>query len=238
MKAKQISDTTVKITIGLNDLEERGMALSDFIMPQEKTEDFFYTMLEEVDLPETFRYSGMLSFRVTPKPDKVDIFVTKSDVATEFELDEFEGMAGLEHLSPEEFFKNLEQNFAAKSDSEAQRRLAEAEEADEQASGEPEESNLDYVHYVLTFDSLTAVMDFAELVDYPVEASELYKFQGAYRLTLLIYVENQPVAYPDRVYARILEHAQEAKETRAYLREHAILLREGDVLAELADVRG
>lgn len=44
MKVKQISDSTLKITIKLDDLEERGMELSDFLIPQEKTEEFFYTV--------------------------------------------------------------------------------------------------------------------------------------------------------------------------------------------------
>ncbi len=65
MKVKQISDSTLKITIQLEDLEERGMEIADFLIPQEKTEEFFYTVLDELDLPMTFRESGMLSFRVT-----------------------------------------------------------------------------------------------------------------------------------------------------------------------------
>ncbi|WP_193434417.1 adaptor protein MecA, partial [Streptococcus suis] len=53
MKVKQISDSTLKITIKMDDLEERGMELSDFLIPQEKTEEFFYAVLEELDLPLT-----------------------------------------------------------------------------------------------------------------------------------------------------------------------------------------
>ena len=41
MKMKQISDSTIKITIQLEDLEERGMEIADFLVPQEKTEEFF-----------------------------------------------------------------------------------------------------------------------------------------------------------------------------------------------------
>ena len=40
MKMKQISDSTIKITIQLEDLEERGMEIADFLVPQEKTEEF------------------------------------------------------------------------------------------------------------------------------------------------------------------------------------------------------
>ena len=38
MKMKQISDSTIKITIQLEDLEERGMEIADFLVPQEKTD--------------------------------------------------------------------------------------------------------------------------------------------------------------------------------------------------------
>lgn len=36
MEMKQISETTLKITISMDDLEERGMELKDFLIPQEK----------------------------------------------------------------------------------------------------------------------------------------------------------------------------------------------------------
>ena len=72
MKMKQISDTTLKITMSLEDLMDRGMEIADFLVPQEKTEEFFYAILDELEMPESFLDTGMLSFRVTPKPDKGD----------------------------------------------------------------------------------------------------------------------------------------------------------------------
>ena len=78
MEMKQINETTLKIMITMEDLEEHGMELKDFLIPQEKTEEFFYTVMDELDLPDNFKNSGMLSFRVTPRKDRVDVFVTKS----------------------------------------------------------------------------------------------------------------------------------------------------------------
>ena len=40
MKMKQISDSTIKITIQLEDLEERGMEIADILVPQEQKEEF------------------------------------------------------------------------------------------------------------------------------------------------------------------------------------------------------
>lgn len=40
MEMKQINETTLKIMITMEDLEEHGMELKDFLIPQEKTEEF------------------------------------------------------------------------------------------------------------------------------------------------------------------------------------------------------
>ena len=153
MKMKQISDSTLKITIKMEDLEERGMELSDFLIPQEKTEDFFYAVLEELELPMTFRESGMLSFRVTPKPDKIDIFVTKSDIDRNIDFEEFADLANIEELSqmtPDEFLKTLEKATRDKSvglgDETAVRHLEKVEELEEA----PDEDQK-YIYYILDF---------------------------------------------------------------------------------------
>ena len=46
MKMKQISDSTIKITIQLEDLEERGMEMADFLVLKKKQKNFSTTILE------------------------------------------------------------------------------------------------------------------------------------------------------------------------------------------------
>lgn len=41
MKMKQISDTTLKITMSLEDLMDRGMEIADFLVPQKKQKSSF-----------------------------------------------------------------------------------------------------------------------------------------------------------------------------------------------------
>ncbi len=119
MEMKQISETTLKIMITMEDLEEHGMELKDFLIPQEKTEEFFYTVMDELDLPDNFKNSGMLSFRVTPRKDRVDVFVTKSDLKEDLDFNDLSYMDDYSGLSPEEFLKALEGNFMDKGDIEA-----------------------------------------------------------------------------------------------------------------------
>ncbi|HEM2787261.1 TPA: adaptor protein MecA [Streptococcus suis] len=237
MKVKQISDSTLKITIKLDDLEERGMELSDFLIPQEKTEEFFYTVLDELDLPMTFRESGMLSFRVTPKPDRVDIFVTKSDLDQSLNFDEFTDLSELgdvASMTPDEFFKSLEQTVREKSapDATAVRHLEEVEQ-EEEADEEEQER---YIYYILEFPTIEDLFTFVGTVDYPVEESELYKMDGYYYLTVLINVENRSKQYPGYILSRMLEFTNDTKLTRPALQEHGTLMLPLAAIKELRKV--
>lgn len=237
MKVKQISDSTLKITIKMDDLEERGMELADFLIPQEKTEEFFYTVLDELELPLTFRESGMLSFRVTPKPDRVDIFVTKSDLEQNLNFDEFTDFSELgdvTDMSPEEFFKSLEQSARERSskDMDAVRHLEEVEKAEEAEESEPE----GYIYYILDFPNMDELITFIGTVDYPIEESELYKMDGHYYMTVLINIEERSKRYPDYLLARMLEFANDTKLTRPVLQEHGVTILPVAALEELRKV--
>lgn len=239
MKMKQISDSTLKITIMMEDLEERGMELSDFLIPQEKTEEFFYTVLDELDLPMTFRESGMLSFRVTPKPDKIDIFVTKSDMNQPLDFDDFaeltDQLGDISQMSPDDFLKTLEKTVRQKSgaDSHAHRHLeqVEAEQEDLEEEVQP------YIYYILEFRDLGRAVAYAHAVDYETDTSELYKLQERYYMTVLVHVENRSSDYPAYLLSRMLEHADDSQLSRPYLQEHASLLLPIDAIEELRKVR-
>lgn len=231
MEMKQISETTLKITISMEDLEERGMELKDFLIPQEKTEEFFYSVMDELDLPDNFKDSGMLSFRVTPRKDRIDIFVTKSEINKDINFEDLAAFDDVSNMSPEEFFKTLEQTMLSKGDTEAHEKLGKIEEMMEGAVEDVNPS--DYVHYVLDFPSLEATVAFAKAIDFPVEASELYKMDGAYYMTVLIDLQNHPSYYANLMYARMLEYAGAGTKTRAYLQEHAVELLTDDAVEKL-----
>ena len=188
MKMKQISDTTLKITMSLEDLMDRGMEIADFLVPQEKTEEFFYAILDELEMPESFLDTGMLSFRVTPKPDKVDVFVTKSKIDQNLDFEDLSDLPDMEELaqmSPDEFIKTLEKSIAdkTKDDIEAIQSLEQVEakeEEQEQAEQEAESKKEPYIYYILSFAKLADLVAFAQTVTFEMETSELYKMNERY----------------------------------------------------------
>ena len=213
MKMKQISDTTLKITMSLEDLMDRGMEIADFLVPQEKTEEFFYAILDELEMPESFLDTGMLSFRVTPKPDKVDVFVTKSKIDQNLDFEDLSDLPDMEELaqmSPDEFIKTLEKSIAEKTkdDIEAIQSLEQVEameEEQEQTEQEVESKKEPYIYYILSFAKLADLVAFAKTVTFDMETSELYKMNERYYLTILVDIENHPSPYPAWLLARMRE---------------------------------
>ena len=245
MKMKQISDTTLKITMSLEDLMDRGMEIADFLVPQEKTEEFFYAILDELEMPDSFLDTGMLSFRVTPKPDKVDVFVTKSKIDQNLDFEDLADLPDMDELakmSPDEFLKTLEKTMAEKTkeDIEAIQSLEQVEKEEEAAIdeiAEVEEGKREpYIYYILRFDDLTSLVSFAKTVDYQMETSELYKINDKYYLTVLVDVEDRPNLYPAWLLARMREFADDSDISRSVLQEYGQVIINHDAVQGLQKV--
>lgn len=244
MKMKQISDTTLKITMSLEDLMDRGMEIADFIVPQEKTEEFFYAILDELEMPDSFLDTGMLSFRVTPKPDKVDVFVTKSKIDQNLDFEDLADLPDMDELakmSPDEFLKTLEKTMAEKTkeDIEAIQSLEQVEKEEEAALDEAleEEGKREpYIYYILRFDNLTSLVSFAKTVTYQMETSELYKMNDQYYLTVLVDVEDRLNLYPAWLLARMREFADDSDISRSVLQEYGQVLINHDAVQGLQKV--
>ena len=185
----------------------------------------------------------MLSFRVTPRKDRLDVFVTKSDLNKDLNLDDLADMGDVSSMSPEEFFKTLEQSMREKGDTQANEKLEKVEEMMEDAveATDSEESStmnpLEYVHYVLDFETIEDVIRFSKTVDYMTEASELYKENQRYYMTILLDLKDKPEYFANVMYARMLEHAKPGTKTRAYLQEHGILLVDDQAIDHLKTVK-
>ncbi|HEW7443416.1 TPA: adaptor protein MecA [Streptococcus pneumoniae] len=244
MKMKQISDTTLKITISLEDLMDRGMEIADFLVPQEKTEEFFYAILDELEMPDSFLDTGMLSFRVTPKPDKVDVFVTKSKIDQNLDFEDLSDLPDMEELaqmSPDEFIKTLEKSIAdkTKDDIEAIQSLEQVEakeEEQEQAEQEAESKKEPYIYYILSFAKLADLVAFAKTVTFEMETSELYKMNERYYLTILVDIENHPSPYSAWLLARMREFAEDSDISRSVLQEYGQVLMSHDAVLNLQKI--
>lgn len=50
MEMEHINENTIRVLIGHEDLEERGVSFLDLLGNHKEIENFFYSILEEVDI--------------------------------------------------------------------------------------------------------------------------------------------------------------------------------------------
>ncbi|OWC05411.1 adaptor protein MecA, partial [Escherichia coli] len=153
-------------------------------------------------------------------------------------LEDLAEFGDMSQMTPEDFFKSLEQSMREKGDVKAHEKLEKIEEimedvveatlANQSEAADPstnhESEPLDYVHYVLDFSTITEAVAFAKTIDFSIEASELYKGSNCYHMTILLDVQQQPSYFANVMYARLIEHANPGSKTRAYLQEHGLQL--------------
>ena len=205
MKMKQISDSTIKITIQLEDLEERGMEIADFLVPQEKTEEFFYAILDELEMPESFLDSGMLSFRVTPKPDKLDVFVANQKIDQQLDFEDLSDLPDMEELSrmtPDEFIKTLEKQSlirqkGIRSYSPFGTRRSYVTIKEQDPTSEAPVSQ--YIYYIFAFFKYQQAVAFSKMVSFQWIPLNYTKWDRLLFNQILIDTEDQPTQYPDLV---------------------------------------
>jgi hypothetical protein len=184
---------------------------------------------------------------VTPKPDKVDVFVTKSKIDQNLDFEDLADLPDMEELakmSPEEFLKTLEKTMAEKTrdDIEAIQSLEQVEKEEEEAeldadSDSEEESKREpYIYYILRFDNLASLVAFVKTVNYQMETSELYKMNGQYYLTVLVDVEDRPNLYPAWLLARMREFADDTDLSRSVLQEYGQILINHDAVEGLQKI--
>lgn len=90
MEMEHINENLIKVLIDLDDLEERGIDFLDLIGDQKSIENFFYSILEEVDVHKHFEGSDAVTFQVMPNRDGLELYISRNDFDDEDEWeDEF-----------------------------------------------------------------------------------------------------------------------------------------------------
>ncbi|MFC4696717.1 adaptor protein MecA [Enterococcus aquimarinus] len=84
MEMEHINENTIRVLIKSEDLAARGFTFIDLLGNQQEIENFFYSILEEVDVNDEFKSSEAVTFQVLPKGDGLELFISKNISAEEF----------------------------------------------------------------------------------------------------------------------------------------------------------
>lgn len=77
MEMEHINENTIRVLINDDDLEERGITMLDLLSNQSQIESFFYSILEEVDIDDSFMENDMITFQVIPNHSGLELYISK-----------------------------------------------------------------------------------------------------------------------------------------------------------------
>lgn len=214
MEMERINDNTIRVSIGNEDLEERGITFLDLLGNQKQIESFFYSILEEVDVDEQFQETDSVTFQVLPNQDGLELFISKNLPMDD--LDNFESMD--ENVLGDSFSNFLKEHIST--------------------HGKPNEElideEVDLIHntentqdVVFRLENFETMITLAKNIKLHNVLTYLYQFKDEYFLRVTFFVEETGEAQIKNDMSLIYEYAQGTSVTVDVLEEY------GDSLMDL-----
>lgn len=77
MEMQRIDANTIRVLINQDDLDARGITMLDLLGNQNQIEDFFYSILEEVDTDHQFHKNDSVTFQALPTKKGLELLISK-----------------------------------------------------------------------------------------------------------------------------------------------------------------
>ncbi|WP_165005401.1 MULTISPECIES: adaptor protein MecA [unclassified Enterococcus] len=211
MEMEHINENTIRVLIGHEDLEERGVSFLDLLGNHKEIENFFYSILEEVDIEEEFRGSEAVTFQVLPKGDGLELFISKN--LPDEEMTQTDD-ATVDSDDVSEFLR--QQIISNETDAEDEVSDTLFEEKEHQA--------------IFAFENFEQMIQLASDVELESAWSDLYLLEGRYYLVVHFWMENLNQQDVENQIARILEFAEKSDRTPESLNEYGQCLMERNAI--------
>ncbi len=230
MEMEHINENTIRVLIDDDDLEERGITMLDLLGNQSQIESFFYSILEEVDIDDSFRENDMITFQVIPSQKGLELYISKDGTINpnpyaklnnqqsqlEKEIEDLQQADDIQGSLPQ----SLKDHAWLWND---QNTINEDEEEEDDSSYEQRES-------IFIFDDFEDVIVFAQHVDLENGLSFLHAMDNHYYISLIQFVDESLEYELQAEKAQALEYGEESQLTFLSLEEYGQELMRGNAL--------
>lgn len=199
MEMEHINENTIRVIIGNEDLVARGITFLDLLGSHNEIENFFYSILEEVDVEEEFRGSEAVTFQVLPKGDGLELYISKN-----MPIDEMDSEMDVEQTS-ESVNDFIQQQFS------------DIPETENDQITEDETIKSDFV---FAFDNFEQLIDLTKEVVLEEAWTNVYVYEARYYLEVIFSVNERTQNQINDQVARVLEFAGRTAITPDSLQEY------------------
>ncbi|MEB6063137.1 adaptor protein MecA [Enterococcus gallinarum] len=206
MEMEHINENTIRVLIKSEDLAARGITFLDLLGNHNEIENFFYSILEEVDIDEEFKGSEAVTFQVLPKGDGLELFISKNLPP--------EGMENFDDMSDgstEDITDMLKKHVASQ--------LQETE-------SQPELGN----RFIFELNSFEAMVQLASEVYLDSVTTNLYQMNDRYYLEVQFMDNDTTDIEVEKALAYLMEFANRTQVTSEVLAEYGKIIMEHDAL--------
>lgn len=206
MEMEHINENTIRVLIKSEDLAARGITFLDLLGNHNEIENFFYSILEEVDIDEEFKGSEAVTFQVLPKGDGLELFISKNLPP--------EGMENFDDMSDgstEDITDMLKKHVASQ--------LQETE-------SQPELGN----RFIFELNSFEAMVQLASEVYLDSVTTNLYQMNDRYYLEVQFMDNDTTDIEVENALAYLMEFANRTQVTSEVLTEYGKIIMEHDAL--------
>ena len=166
MEMERINDDTILVRIENEDLQERGTSVSELLANPTEIEEFFHSILVEMDVIDQFEDSEGMSFQVMPNPEGIELYVTKYVEKKDIEADS------------ERFVRNLVDTIQHS----LGHRMGKSKKEKKVEAPVEKEKTLEPLDCTVFFDSFEDFVQLAKMYPYNVQKSSLYRYSNYYFL--------------------------------------------------------
>lgn len=216
MEMERIDEDTIRVEIEHSDLEERGIKFLDLLGNRKQIENFFYSILDEVDIDEQFHESDAITFQVLPKGNGLELFISKDGPSTE-QLD-FSSNGG---FNREDIAQYIQNKIVDDNDEHL-----EMDEIDSYINDMTKQTK----EFIFVLENFEDLISLSKMLYVENGLSNVYFYNNQYYLELVFFTEEMHVEKPERELAIALEFAKHTNVTNSILEEHGSKIMEKSAL--------
>ncbi|NJH86662.1 adaptor protein MecA [Staphylococcus agnetis] len=230
MRIERIDDMTVKLFITYKDIEARGFKREDLWTNRKRGEEFFWSMMEEINQEEDFVVEGPLWIQVHAFEKGVEVTISKS------KNDELMQMSEEDHAL-DEFDSQLNELLAQSLKShttDTHDNTVEDEVSSQQATSDTQSHALASKTLVFKFDSLETLIAYAHQNNQNLTTYEdlLYMVNNEYYY--MVHFDQDVTEEPIHdFYGQVLEYAEPSDKTEVYLNDYGKIIMSHNVIEQV-----
>ncbi|KJU73982.1 competence negative regulator MecA [Pediococcus damnosus LMG 28219] len=220
MEMERINDDTIRVVIGNDDLSERGITVLDLLGSHKQIEDFFYSILQEVDTDHQFQENDAVTFQVLPNQNGLELFISKnSDMKGNSKVNADNNTFNMNNEDDvSEFIKHQ----LVQHDDDGKKKKQEPKKDASPADLDPylNDPDTNTQEFVLKLPNLESMPEIARVLHLESAASNLFKYRDNYYLDLIFFVDESSPETVKNELAVAYEYADASDVTADVLHEH------------------